>query len=201
MQEVGGSPCQRGALYLYQWTGISILATLWGCAVYSISTLSGPRSIRAVLPSVTSPHIYFVASLMKAVPKLLSVRPDAPWMWKPTYVLSYVAGLVFTDLPHWKFEINTLKSKCEKQSIKKAQWNDSIHSWKVFVLRAFFSHIPNTNIKLSPMTLEKSNNSFSCNGNIFVETYILFGNWLSVTTSNSSQSNGVIFQKWLEQNK
>lgn len=55
--------------------------------------------------------------------------------------------------------------------------------------------------KLSIVTPGKSNNIFSCNGNIFVGTYILFANWLSVTTSNSNLSNGVIFQKWLEQNK
>lgn len=137
---------------------------------------------------VTSPHIYLLDSLVKAVPK----RPSVRWPESESLAVQYCTFWVCFLLKIWDYHTN-------QKGKSKVRWNDSIQSWKVFVLQAFFSHVPSINIRLSPMTLENSNNSFSRNGNIFVETHILFGNWLSVTTSSSS--NTVIFQKWLEQNK
>lgn len=124
MQEIGAFSCQSGAFYLYQWAGISILAMLWECTVYSVSIPHGPRSTRAVFLSVTSPHIYLVNSLMKAVPKLLSIRwPDALWMWKSSDILSYILGLFFIGFatPNiWDehTSIKMVKAKSEEGPVK-----------------------------------------------------------------------------------
>lgn len=48
----------------------------------------------AALPFITRPHIYPLGPLMKADPRLLSVRrPDSPCTWKSSFILSYVLGL------------------------------------------------------------------------------------------------------------
>lgn len=78
MQEVGGSYCHICPFWL-------LFRHAW--------CMHDPRNTMAVLPSVASPHSYLLDFLIRAGPKLLSVRwPNVLWMQKMIDVFSIICS-------------------------------------------------------------------------------------------------------------